>query len=351
MYASNYLKTAIRNTRRNYVIPLINLFGLSSGVAALFLILTFASFERSYDDFHTHKARIYRVVSNSLVEGEKLNNAAVYAAVGPAMKSNIPDVKGYTRLFARGEITVLKTDGLTQNASFIEKKVYFAESSIFEIFSFHLTRSDQQAALSDPFTVVLSESLAKKYFPTDDPLGRTIQINDQFGQADYKITGIFEELPANSHLRIDMLTSYSTLGRYLGDLASDDWNINWIYTYILLDKDARSAENKLNKLLADFKGDHLRASGQTEELSLQALEKIHLYSNLTNELELNGNARTVQYLMGIAALILIIAWLNYINLSAMSLLTRLKEVGVRKVIGASKRQLIFSFFLNRLRSS
>lgn len=342
MYATNHLKTAIRNTRRNYAVPLINLFGLSTGVAALFLISTYASFERSYDDFHHDRANIYRVVSSGVVEGENQSNAAVYSAVGPAMKSNISDVKDFVRLFARGETTVSNTNS---NVSFIEKKVFFADPSILEIFSLHLTRGDHRAALSDPFTVVFSESLVKKYFPTEDPLGRTIQINDQFGQADYKITGIFKELPANSHLRIDMLTSYSTLGKYLGDLASDDWNINWFYTYVLLDGDAGRTAINLNKLLANFKNNQFRASGQKEELSLQALENIHLYSNLGNELETNGNGRTVYYLIGIAALILIIAWLNYINLSTVNSLTRLKEVSVRKVIGASKRQLIFQFFI------
>ncbi|MGK7395207.1 MAG: ABC transporter permease [Candidatus Cyclobacteriaceae bacterium M3_2C_046] len=337
----NYFKLVFRNLYQKFNYSFIHIAGLSIGIAASLLIIQHVNYEYSYDQFHQHKIQIYRVQYNSYANGEKqFSSATAYPLVGPAMKEEFPEVENYCRLFLRYGGGIMRY----QDKSIQEDQVFQADPSFLEMFSYPLLKGDPATALSQPNTAVISDEAALKYFGNEDPIGKQIQF---LNQEEYEITGVIQS-PENSHLKFNFLLSYPTLVQQWGEQFDNSWGWYDFYTYIILNQNASPAE--LEKKLPDFieKFGGQGASDRTAFV-LQPLKDIHLNSNLIQEASVNGDIRTVNFLLIIAVFILAIAWINYVNLSTARGMERAKEVGIRKAIGALKgqltRQFMFEAFL------
>jgi putative ABC transport system permease protein len=348
MYKS-YFKVGWRNLLRNKGYSTINITGLAIGMAACFLIIQYVHFELSYDQFHQNSDRIYRVLIDFDNPGESVLSAANHPGTGPAMKAELPEVEQYARIvhqsiFREKVTTWSYVDGSGNEKTFNEERVYNADASFLKMFSFPFILGDPKTALDDASAVVISESVSKKFFGRENSLGKTLTVD---GQRNLTVTGVFADVPENSHIKFDILVTY-----FLREGWSGEWNHNWdwswpeYYTYIRLapQTDFLRFEVKLEDFVDRHLGDITRRANQKQTFLLQPVTDIHLRSpEMTKEREVHGSERTVYFLTIIAALILIIAWINYINLSTSKSLERAKEVGLRKVAGAAKHQLISQF--------
>lgn len=349
----NYLKIAWRILLRQKAFSLVNILGLAIGMAACLLIVQYISFELSYDNFHKNEAQIYRIKHQNYSHGNLVENLPkTYSAVGSALKAQFPEVQQMTRVYkTEGLVTTQQPNGIL--IAFNEGKLYQVEASFLRIFSFQMLEGTT-AALNDPNTVVITESTAKKYFPNQDALGKTIRIQEQTSGTDIKatVTGVCKDVLANSHLQFDFL------------VASDPKNGDWIYpdfyTYIQLSPQTnqKAFEAKLSAFLKsniseisknnNFSSTQGKSNLNNISLTLQPLKDIHLYSNLSQEISTGGNGKMVWYLGLVAVLILVIAYINYVNLSTAKVIERAKEVGIRKVLGSQRLQLIIQFLFESL---
>ncbi|WP_425637887.1 ABC transporter permease [Algoriphagus yeomjeoni] len=339
----HYLKIAHRNLWRNKVFSLINIMGLAVGMAACLLIFRYVDFELSYDDFR--KPTIYRVSSNAYMNGELVGKRAqTVPALAPAFQRDISEVIHGARIV---HTAPLMSDPVFQvgDRSFHEEKIYYADSSFLSMFSYKMLRGDIQTALTQPGSVVLSESVSKKYFPDGDAVGESLNfyMGDR-GQTQLLISGVFEDIPNNSHLQTDFLISFISLPWNL----NEDWDWGNFYNYIeiLPGSDVAIVKQKIHGVLEKYRGETLaewRKDGYYEEFELQPIQGIHLDSNLEAEAEVNGSRRTVTFLTLIAFFILVIAWINYLNLTTAKAIERAKEIGIRKVVGSNRGQLIVQF--------
>jgi len=340
----NYFKIIYRNLIRSKTYSLINILGLSVGLSVCLIILEYVNFENSYDRFHPSSSNIYRVILGYQSAGEVQWDAANFAPAAPALKSDFPEVVEYVRITPEYFGIVLNH----QEKVFEEKKVYYADSTFFNFFGYKLLAGDSKTALVEPRSIVLSTSLAEKYFGSkpswkENPVGQMILVNNK---ESYTITGIMEDTPANSHLKFNALISFTTFIQQ--NDPSKEWGWNDFYTYIKLNPgvDYASLESKLGSFILKYKGKDSR-----DRMILQPIEDIHLNSNVGYELEANGSSQSVYFLSIIALIILIIAWVNYVNLSTARSENRAKEVGVRKVNGATRGEvmtqlLLESFLMN-----
>jgi putative ABC transport system permease protein len=349
----NYIKIAWRIIIRQKLFSLINILGLAIGMAACLLIVQYISFEQSYDNFHKNGDNIYRIKHQNYSQGNLIENLPkTYSAVGPALKAQFPEVKEMTRVSkAEGLVTAQQPNGSL--IAFNEPDVYMAEGSFLRLFSFPMLEGTTDA-LNGPKSIVITEKTAKKYFPNQDALGKTIRLQEQVSGTDITaiVTGVCKNVPANSHLQFDFLVSMDPKG--------GDWIYPDSYTYIQLAPqtdpkvfDAKMAAYLKSNISEISKNNSSsNTQGKTNltniTLTLQPLRDIHLYSNLSQEISNGGNGNQVWYLGLIAALILIIAYINYINLSTAKVIERAKEVGIRKVLGAQRLQLIIQFLFESL---
>lgn len=340
----NYLTIALRSFLKHKTFTFLNVLGLSLGMVASLLILQYVKYERSYDAFHSKAADIYRVQYNQYQNGKlRFECAAAVPAVGPALKNNFGEVKRFTRLFPVSGIASYEspTRGVV---AFREEKMQIADSSVFEVFDIPLLKGDKVTSLAGPDKVVLSERAVKRYFADEDPMGKTISWD---GNRKFEVTGVFENLPENSHIKFDFLFSYATLNRESENESETAWGWYDFNTYVLLEPgtDASALQAKWNTWLAkDREEDWKKFSGK-QEFILQPLLDIHLGPVLLQESQPDerGNADSVYALSAIAFFILLIAWVNYINLATAKSFERANEVGVRKVMGALKNQLMKQF--------
>ncbi|WP_128545997.1 ABC transporter permease [Larkinella soli] len=333
----NYLKIAWRNFRNQPFFSLINLLGLSVGMAACMVIGLYVTFEKSYDDFHPDAERIYRIELDNYQDGKLAwRSATSYPAIVPTMKKDYPEVEDYCRLYDANSGVVSFGDRF-----FRETNYFFADSNALTFFQIGLLKGDPKTALVGTKKVVLSESTARKYFGGQDPLNRMVKLDT----SSYLVTGVFKDYPKNSHLEIDLLFSYRTEPQ-----ARTSWGWYDFFSYVKLrpGADPQKLEARLPDMFMKYNGDWYRRSGNRAIALLQPLRSIHLESHLNQEAEVNGNGRTVQFLVWVAFAILIIAWINYINLSTSRALDRAKEVGVRKVVGAMRASLIRQFIFESL---
>ncbi len=332
----SYIKLALRNLLAQKSYSLINLLGLVSGITAFILIILWIQSERSYDSFIQDKENIYRV-DFKLYEEDKLElySAAAVPAIGPELKHNFPEVKEYTR-FSRVEGVISYGD-----VNFREDDMFYAEPSFFSMFSFPLSKETGGSTLLAVNTAVITESAAHRYFGNTDPVGKVITYN---GKDRYTICGVAKDVPAHSHIHFDILLSYQNL------VNQNEWfDSGWlganIYTYVRLSPgtDIAVLEKKIPQLPQKFIGDFMKEAYFSVGFQLRKVDDIHLNSALSNELSVNGNSRTILFMGIIAMLVLLIAYINYINLNTSRSVERASEVGVRKVLGALKRQLIGQF--------
>jgi putative ABC transport system permease protein len=325
----NYLKIALRNLWNNKEFSAINIGGLAIGIAACLAIFQYVGFELSYDQFHPNGKQIYRVTKKYVQDGVMLDHSAMtYTATGPAMKANFPEVTGATT------VSTIYGSGVMsyENTRFNEEKIFFADSAFLQLFNFPLVNG-KAADLNDQDIAMISQSTAKKYFGKTDPIGKIITLNKT---QNYLVKGIFKDVPANSHLQFDFLLS----AKY-----DRNWNNFDYYTYLQLSPgaDPKALQAKFPAFIKNAGMD----SSDTK-FELQPMTDIHLHSNIRNEASVNGNVRSIYFLLIIAAFILAIAWVNYVNLSTAKAIKRAREVGIRKVVGAGKRQLLTQFLLESI---
>ncbi len=340
----NYIITSFRNLWKIKFFSITNILGLAIGMAGCLLILQYVSFETSYDKFHKNHENIYRVQYNQYKNGENLFKcAAAVPAVGPAMKDNFPEVLEYSRAFPiSGTITY-------KDKSFRESKMQIATPSFIQMLTFPLLIGEPEKALSDVNTVVITEEIAKKYFGDEDPLGKTLTWN---GEYNFAVSGILKNVPKNSHIKFGLLFSYRTLNELSEQQSETAWGWYDFNTYIELapGTDPLVFQNKFQKWLENEKREEWESRNSRQEFILQPITDIHLYSDLLQESEPqeNGDGDSVFFLLIIAFFILFIAWVNFINLSTSRSVDRAKEVGIRKVVGATKKQLIRQFTFESL---
>jgi len=335
----NYFKTAIRNLVKHKVFSFINVFGLALGIAACLLLLQYVRLERSYDQFQSNGDRIYRVQQDRYNEGKLSTQwAAGAAGIGPDVKEAIPEVETFAKLYHTSDVISYK------DKKFREEKMYFANDAFLPMFSYKALKGQTKGALAEPNTAVITESAAKKYFGEEDPIGKVISHNKE---QDYKINAVVEDLPFNTHLKFEILLSFETYVKMAGPDANTTWNWDGFYTYLLLkpQADPKVVEKKIANLIDAQFGKELKEGNAGLVLKLQPLKDIHLNSNYMMEAEVNGNGQAVNFLTVIAIFIIIIAWINYINLSTARSLERAKEVGIRKVLGSYRGQLFRQFLL------
>jgi putative ABC transport system permease protein len=336
----NYLLIAWRNLRRHKGFSAINIFGLAIGIAACLLILQYVRFELSYDDFHAKAERVYRVRQDRYNDGKLSTQwaAGAYAA-GNSFKSAFGEIEAYVKLRTNGPMVI--TRGAER---FKVEKPFHAGAQFFNVFSYPLLSGDPRTALNEPNTVVLSEAIARQFFPGQDPLGKTLRFDEKF---DYRITGVFRELPANTHLKFDVLISFATFEAMLGPDNSTDkaWQWDGCLTYLLLrpGTDPKLLEAKFPKVVDQLAGEEHKQYNSAAIYLLQPLRDIHLYSHYMGEAEANGDGNAVYLLLGIAFFIVVIAWVNYVNLATARAINRAKEVGIRKVVGSNRQQLVKQF--------
>lgn len=333
----SYLIVAIRNLLRHPAYSLINVVGLAIGMAACILILMYIQDELSYDRHHENADRVYRLVDDIESGGQTIETAGTPPGWAPALKRDYPEVEQFVRM--RGTQSAwLITRGESQ---FYEKKIIWAEPALFELFSVPFVSGNPRTALTDPYSMVVSEEMAFKYFGEEDAVGKIIDVDQRW---DFVVTGVMRNMPANSHTRSDMFASFSTL-KAMGLDPDDSENHDNNYTYLLLHEGAspEELEAQLPAFLERHAGDKFREAGVILKPSLQPLVDIHLHSHRESELEPNGDIRYVALFMIIAFLIPLIACINFVNLATARSAMRAREVGVRKVVGSDRSRLIRQF--------
>jgi putative ABC transport system permease protein len=336
----NYVKTALRNLRRTRMFSSINILGLAVGMAACLLILHYVRFERSYDRFHADGERIYRLrYERTSEEGTAVRFASCCPPAADFIRGAYPEVEEIARIYRYQAVVALKD----RDVQFTEERIYYAEPEFFRLFDLRFRSGDPAAGIRDPNHAFMSASTARKYFGDEEPVGKTFLLD---GKLDYTVAGVFEDVPLNSHLKFDILLSFRNVIALRGREVMESWGHTGFFTYLRLKPGADPAafEKKLAGLVATQCGEMMRVYNILIELKMQPLRDIHLASHYMQEYEPNGNRGAVDFLSIVAIFIIVMAWVNYINLSTARSLTRAREVGLRKVVGASRGQLVVQFF-------
>ena len=344
----NYFKIAFRNLLKNKSYSLVTISSLIVGLTACLIILLFVLNELSYDSHFSKSARIYRIWLERVYPSETVNWATIAPAELPGFTSSIPEIEAGTR------IVLEKALIRYENKSFVEDRIFYADSTYGKVFDLNLLRGNNKTVLSEPNSAVLSESTAKKYFGDENPVDRQLTMNDTIY---LNVTGVMKDMPANTHFHPDILISMSSIGFH----HMDDWGSYFFFhSYVVL----RNGANKddVEKKFGGIAKSNLFAnepdpdalytkwisSGNNYVFHLMPLEDIHLHSHLRNELEPNGNESLVYIFLAVAFFILLIACVNFMNLTTARSTSRAKEVGVRKVLGSGRKELIFQFLFESI---
>jgi putative ABC transport system permease protein len=338
----NYFKISWRNIVRNKTFSAINVFGLATGLAACFLIFEFVAFELSFDSFHAKLDRTYRITNDRFQNGKLIQHGTImYPTIGPVMAKDFPEIEEYSRLMPGGDMNVS-----VESRNFRGDIAHFVDQRFFRVFDFKVLAGDRATLLNEPYTVALSERTARKFFgfngnDLSSLIGKTFLLSRD--TRPYEVKGVFENIPSNSHLQFDALISYATL--ITNDPEADNsWRWSDMRHYIVLKKgsDPKALEAKFPAFSERyFKGTEV--TGSIEKFYLQPLKEAHLYSDYEYDIASTASGKAVWSMLIIAVFILVIAWINYINLTTSRAIDRAKEVGLRKVMGAFKSQLINQF--------
>jgi len=344
----NYFKTAWRNIRKNKLFSFINILGLSIGIATCFIIMLYVQDELSYDKFNKNADNIARVVFHANVNGGKIDESVVMPPLAATMKKDFPEVQDATRINDVGTPKIIYN-----NAVFKDDRFALVDPNVFSIFTLPMIEGDPKTALARPDGLVITQEAAEKYFGKADPMGKIIEVNTDSNRV-FKVTGIIKNIPANSHFHFDMFGSLTSWA----DSKSDSWMSSSYHTYLLLKPgaDLKKIEARFPAMVKKYMGPQIQqqmglsleqftSKGNSLGFALQPLKDIHLNSNTSNEFEPGGNATYVYIFGGVAIFMLIFACINFINLSTAGASKRAKEVGVRKVAGSGRFQLIKQFLL------
>ncbi|MRG46246.1 FtsX-like permease family protein [Chitinophaga sp. SYP-B3965] len=348
----NYFKLAFRNLWRNKVFTAINISGLAMGIAICLVIILFIKNEWSYDRYNEKAGRIVRVVFKGTVQGQAMKEANVMPPTAQTLLKDYPEVEAATRLRTTGNATFSHGE-----KSFKEEGLAFADANFFSVFTLPFVKGDPSTALLEPNTIVISEAIAQKYFGQEDPMGKLLEVKSQ--NAILKVTGVMKAIPVNSHFHFDIFTSMVSLP----DQSSDSWMTSGYFTYLLLKPGIawQQLDAKLPQVVEKYMGPQLhqsmgftlaefRKKGNDIGLYLQPLTDIHLRSNLMpmTEMEPPGDIRYVYIFGAVALFMLLIACINFMNLSTAGASKRAREVGIRKVLGSAKTDLIRQFLLESI---
>ena len=346
----NYLIIALRNLRRHKAFSAINILGLALGLATCLTIMLFVQHEYSYDRFHEKADRMVRVVFRGSIQNENMEEAHVMPPVAQTLRADYPEVEEATRLRQYGSPRIIYG-----SKSFRENAFAFVDANFFQVFTLPFVQGDPKTALTQPNSVVISEEVAQKFFGKADPLGKVLYFKDF--DVSLKVTGVVKKVPANSHFYFNIFASMASFP----DAKSPSWMTSEFYTYLVLPKgyDYKQLEAKLPQVVEKYMGPQLlqamgmslaqfRQNGNDLGLLLQPLTSIHLRSHLKGELGSNSSMQYVYIFGAIAVIMLLIAGINFMNLSTASAAKRAKEVGIRKVLGSVKKELIQQFLIESI---
>lgn len=340
-----HMRIAIRRLLKDKFHSGIHLLGLTTGMAACLLIWSYVSFEYSFDRFNQRADRIYRIATRSFQGGEQVDDGPVTGwGVGANMLKDFPETEAMVRIHPLYEGAVVTVKDDRQNASYREPSTFYVDGDLLRIFSFPLIKGDPAKVLTQPTDAVISRSTARRFFGDLDPIGKHIVVNSQ---DDYVVAGVAEDVPENSHFRFEILLANQ---RLMEGYKNYPFAVTNFFTYVLLREGV--TQQAYTAKLPGFVDKYLKRTDADDniksEMYLQPLTDIHLQSNTYAELSPNNSYRSVLFLGLIAVLILAIAWINYINLATARSLNRAREVGIRKVVGAVRRQLQGQFMIETL---
>lgn len=334
---ANYLKIAVRNLMKNKLFSGLNLMGLALGIAVALLLLVFVKEELSFDRYHSKFDRIYRSLAKvDYGDGEE-TWANVPNSVGPVMKNEIPGIEAQMRMweFNYGENAMINAN----EQKFSQANLFWADSSMLKIFDLKFLAGDPNTALNGPNKVILSKSVAERYFPKMDAVSQTIKIENSLT---LEVTGVYEDFPLNSTLDAAIIGSFPTVGRMYKELS---WSNSSFETFFLLRPGTDPA--KVQKLMAVVLDKYVPKEEQWQKFGLQALKDVHLHSAEISDsyTDRSGDPQQVKILIILAIVILVIACINYMNLATARAQQRFREVGITKVVGATRGQLAWRFYL------
>lgn len=350
----NLVVASFRSLLKNRFFSALNVIGLSVGMAVFMLIAQYVHFEQSYENFIPGAEDIYRVRLDVFRNGEEIiSSAENYPGVGPAFAREFSEVEDYARLYNLGyknNVIMTYTPTVGPPVAFKQRRFLYADSSFLSLMGYEMMAGNPATALAQPFKAVISETEAKKYFGDENPVGKLLRMqDDDFNNELCEITGVFKDLPPNTHLKFDILFSYTTLYAR-GDYAPGRYNTSWsrkdMYTFVKLrpGTDVKALEAKFPLVIEKYKPND-QAIAVDDRLSLQPLRDIHLHSSIGDEPETNGDADIVMFLGLIGVFVIVIAWINYVNLATARAMERAREVGIRKVMGAYRTQLVSQFMV------
>jgi len=335
----NHLKIALRTLRRHKGYAFINIVGLAVGMACCLLIVRYVQDERSFDRFHEQADRIYRLVEDrgtrdARDQGSVRHLASTSYEVGPLLHDGYPEAITHAVRFYRQTALIVRDEART----FQEDRLFFADSAVFDAFSFRLLRGDPATALDAPYTLVLTASTARKYFGDEDPIGQVLRYE---GRQDFEVTGVVEDVPANAHFHFDLLASYASLKTFM-PWTQSHWQWPPIHTYLKLAAgvEAATVQAQLPGFILQYGGEEQAAE---RSFALQPLTDIHLHSQREDELAPNGDIASVYLFSAIALFILLLACINFMNLTTARGASRAWEASMRKVMGAGRLQLVRQF--------
>jgi putative ABC transport system permease protein len=342
----NYFKIALRSFAKKKMYSLINLLGLVLGISLFFLIAIWVKEEFSYDAFVPNQERVFRLETTTISpDGSNMEMSSVGWPVGEVLKNQYPEVEKLTYLKSWGAFMVKNQD------MYINENILMADEHFFDVLGYNLENGNAKEALKSPYSVVISRQLASKYFGKENPVGKVLMVNDT---VPYKVTGVLQELPKNSHLKFDGLVSFSTLCAMFPEDCKYEYVDGWfdinVYNYVLLKEgiDKKAFSLKIKDLVSNLGKESVKKTGFDSKLNLRSIADIYLHSGMSTAKGTVGSMKSVYFFAAIGIFILLIACLNFINLATARAMDRAKEVGIRKVLGVKRNALIFQFLTEAL---
>ncbi|MCK5075986.1 MAG: ABC transporter permease, partial [Calditrichia bacterium] len=342
----NYLKIAFRNIIRHKVYSFINIFGLAIGMASAILIMLFVFDELSYDNYHKNSDKIYRLERKGNFQGKDYHVAVTAHPMGPTLVNDFAEIEKAVRIWP---LELMVKDKFN---TFNEERIFFIDKDAFQVFTFPLINGDAGSSLVEPNSIVLSRKMSQKYFGEENPLNKSLTLQWDNQTIDFKITGVMKNIPKNSHFHPDFFASYSSFDQLLGKENLNAWLSNSIYTYLKVKDNTNIAElgKKFPGFIDKYMGSDVRKFlgpdaniNKLFQFHLRPVDEIYLYGKLPFDIEPGSDIQRVYIFSAIALLILIIASINFMNLSTARSARRAKEVGMRKVAGANRAFLIRQF--------